>query len=118
MEAQRCPIRINTTVNPGQLFATFQTPGVFLNALTGPYRDHTTGTPEYKVTAVRVESLEGAARYIGGPAARPCRGNQYGTYWRGRTRCRDEGSAPMIEIQRFLCQLMSPMLITCGSGRR
>jgi formate dehydrogenase major subunit len=51
------PLRVNATLNPGQLFATFHTPSVFLNALTGPYRDHTTATPEYKVTAVRVESL-------------------------------------------------------------
>jgi formate dehydrogenase major subunit len=53
------PLRVNDTLTPGQLFTTFQTPGVFVNALTGPYRDHTTATPEYKVTAVRIESLAG-----------------------------------------------------------
>jgi formate dehydrogenase major subunit len=51
------PLCVSAALNPGQLFATFQTPGIFLNALTGPSRDHTTGTPEYKVTAVRVESM-------------------------------------------------------------
>ena len=51
------PVRLNTAIQPGQLFATFQTPEVFLNALTGPHRDETTGTPEYKVTAVRIETV-------------------------------------------------------------
>jgi formate dehydrogenase major subunit len=49
------PVRLNPAIQPGQMFATFQTSEVFLNALTGPHRDETTGTPEYKVTAVRVE---------------------------------------------------------------
>ncbi|MGH9258025.1 MAG: formate dehydrogenase subunit alpha [Vicinamibacterales bacterium] len=48
---------VNAAIQPGQLFATFHTPDVFLNALTGPHRDETTGTPEYKVTAVRIEPL-------------------------------------------------------------
>jgi formate dehydrogenase major subunit len=52
------PVRLNPAVNRGQLFATFQTPGVFLNALTGPNRDPRVGTPEYKVTAVNVKPLE------------------------------------------------------------
>jgi formate dehydrogenase major subunit len=51
------PARVNSAIQPGQLFATFHTPEVFLNALTGPHRDVTTGTPEYKVTAVRIERL-------------------------------------------------------------
>ncbi len=51
------PVRLNTAIQPGHLFATFQTPEVFLNALTGPHRDETTGTPEYKVTAVRIETV-------------------------------------------------------------
>jgi formate dehydrogenase major subunit len=51
------PVRLNTAIQPGQLFATFQTPEVFLNALTGPHRGETTGTPEYKVTAVRIEAV-------------------------------------------------------------
>jgi formate dehydrogenase major subunit len=51
------PIRLNTAIQHGHLFATFQTPEVFLNALTGPHRDETTGTPEYKMTAVRIETV-------------------------------------------------------------
>jgi formate dehydrogenase major subunit len=51
------PVRINAVVKPGTLFATFHTAEVFLNNLTSPYRDKYTLTPEYKVTAVRVEKL-------------------------------------------------------------
>jgi formate dehydrogenase major subunit len=50
------PVCISATVRPGQLFATFQTPSSLLNALPGPNRDSRVGTPEYKVTAVQVES--------------------------------------------------------------
>jgi formate dehydrogenase major subunit len=49
------PVHPNAAIRPGQLFATFQQPKVFLNALTGPHRDDVTGTPEYKMTAVRLE---------------------------------------------------------------
>ena len=49
------PIRITSSVKPGELFATFHTPEVFLNRLTSPYRDRYVKAPEYKVTAVRVE---------------------------------------------------------------
>lgn len=41
----------------GELFTTFHTAEVFLNNVTSPYRDKYTLTPEYKVTAVRVEKL-------------------------------------------------------------
>ena len=51
------PARIGDTVRPGELFASFQTPSIFLNRVTGPHRDPETHTPEYKVTAVRVERL-------------------------------------------------------------
>jgi len=40
------------------VFATFHRPDLLLNAVTGPYRDAVTGTPEYKVTAVRLERAE------------------------------------------------------------
>ena len=53
------PARINGTVAAGQLFATFHTAEVFLNALTSPHRDSIVGTPEYKVTAVQIERLAG-----------------------------------------------------------
>src|SRR5678816_3829448 len=52
------PIRISSSVKPGELFATFHTGEVFLNRLTSPYRDRHVKTPEYKVTAVRVERQE------------------------------------------------------------
>lgn len=54
------PVHINAAVARGQLFATFQTPEVRLNVLTGPYRDTLVGTPEYKVTAVNVEAAAAA----------------------------------------------------------
>jgi formate dehydrogenase major subunit len=51
------PAHVDAGVQPGQLFATFHRPEVLLNALTGPYRDSAVGTPEYKVTAVRIERV-------------------------------------------------------------
>jgi formate dehydrogenase major subunit len=48
------PARINNDIRAGELFATFQTAGALLNAVTGPQVDRTTATPEYKVTAVRI----------------------------------------------------------------
>ena len=51
------PIKIEDSVRPGELFATFHTPGVFLNYVTSPHRDKYVGTPEYKVTAVRLETI-------------------------------------------------------------
>jgi formate dehydrogenase major subunit len=51
------PTRINAAVKPGELFATFHTPEVFLNRVTGDGRDPVVHTPEYKVTAVRIEKL-------------------------------------------------------------
>jgi formate dehydrogenase major subunit len=50
-------IRIVDSVRSGELFATFHTPDVFLNYLTSPHRDSHMSTPEYKVTAVRVEKI-------------------------------------------------------------
>jgi formate dehydrogenase major subunit len=48
---------VSDTVCRGQLFATFQSPDVFVNRLTSPHRDSSVQTPEYKVTAVCVEPL-------------------------------------------------------------
>ncbi len=48
-------LHIDERMKPGELFATFHTSEVFVNRVTGPRRDRTAGTPEYKVTAVRVE---------------------------------------------------------------
>jgi formate dehydrogenase major subunit len=49
------PARVNDRVGAGQLFTTFSDPGTALNRVTGPHRDRVTNTPEYKVTAVRLE---------------------------------------------------------------
>jgi formate dehydrogenase major subunit len=49
------PVRINPNVKTGELFATFHTAQASLNFVTGPYRDRRVLTPEYKVTAVRIE---------------------------------------------------------------
>jgi formate dehydrogenase major subunit len=49
------PAHVDAAIQPGQLFATFQRPETVLNAVTSPHRDAITGTPEYKVTAVRLE---------------------------------------------------------------
>jgi formate dehydrogenase major subunit len=46
---------VNDRVGAGQLFTTFSDPGTALNRVTGPHRDRVTNTPEYKVTAVRLE---------------------------------------------------------------
>jgi formate dehydrogenase major subunit len=52
-------LTFSAAVGAGELFATFHTAKAFVNALTGPNRDSVVGTPEYKVTAVRVEPLSG-----------------------------------------------------------
>ncbi len=52
------PVQINQTVRRGELFATFHDPQIFLNRLTSSKRDRFVQTPEYKITAVRVEKTE------------------------------------------------------------
>jgi formate dehydrogenase major subunit len=49
------PIRITSTIQPGELFATFHSAEVFLNRVTSPHRDRYVKSPEYKVTAVQIE---------------------------------------------------------------
>ena len=51
------PVRVAPEVSRGEAFATFQTTESRVNALTGSNRDNVTGTPEYKVTAIRIEPL-------------------------------------------------------------
>jgi formate dehydrogenase major subunit len=53
--AVRLPVSVTSRVRSGELFTTFHTADAFVNRLTGPRRDAVTGTPEYKVTAVRIE---------------------------------------------------------------
>ncbi|MBI5708535.1 MAG: formate dehydrogenase subunit alpha [Armatimonadetes bacterium] len=51
------PARVTSIVKPGQLFATFHDTKVFTNRITSRHRDRHVGTPEYKVTAVRIEKI-------------------------------------------------------------
>lgn len=53
------PIRISSTVKPGELFTSFHRPDLLINRITSPYRDSMVQSPEYKVTAVRVDRLPG-----------------------------------------------------------
>ncbi len=62
------PVKIGDSVRRGELFATFHTARVFLNHVTGPHRDSVTKTPEYKLTAVRVQKFEGSS---GSPSCTP-----------------------------------------------
>ena len=49
------PVKINACIKMGEAFATFHSPRIFLNHVTGPHRDRYTKTPEYKVTAIRID---------------------------------------------------------------
>ena len=51
------PVRIVDSLQRGHAFATFHSAEALVNGLTGPGRDCVTSTPEYKVTAIRVEKL-------------------------------------------------------------
>jgi formate dehydrogenase major subunit len=51
------PVQLTAAVNRGELFATFHTPRIFLNRLTSPRRDRYVQSPEYKVTAVRINRV-------------------------------------------------------------
>jgi formate dehydrogenase major subunit len=51
------PVRITHAVKPGELFTSFHTVEASLNFVTGPFRDRQVDTPEYKVTAVRIEKV-------------------------------------------------------------
>ena len=51
------PIHVSAAMREGELFATFHTAKTFLNSVTTSYGDRTVGTPEYKVTAVRLEKV-------------------------------------------------------------
>ena len=51
------PVRIDPAMKAGEVFATFHTTHVFLNRVTGVGRDTVVDTPEYKVTAVKLEKV-------------------------------------------------------------
>jgi formate dehydrogenase major subunit len=50
--------RVTGRVSAGELFTSFSDPATEVNRLTGPHRDPITSTPEYKVTAVRLQALD------------------------------------------------------------
>lgn len=49
--------RVTDAVKAGELFATFQSPDVFVNRVTSRNQDRFVQTREYKVTAVRLEAV-------------------------------------------------------------
>jgi formate dehydrogenase major subunit len=53
----RCslPVRFDSSLMPGVVFATFHDPAVSLNQVIGTARDPMTHTPQYKLTAVRID---------------------------------------------------------------
>src|SRR4029079_14309198 len=55
------PVKISDTVKGGEVYPTFHSTRVFLNQITTSHRDRYTKTPEYKITAVRIEKLEPVA---------------------------------------------------------
>jgi formate dehydrogenase major subunit len=52
------PVCIDAAIRKGEVFSTFNSKEVFVNKLTSPYRDSYTQTPEYKITAVRIEKIK------------------------------------------------------------
>jgi hypothetical protein len=51
-------VRFGRRADADDRHAPSQLGETFLNRVTGPHRDGVAGTPEYKVTAVRVEKAE------------------------------------------------------------
>jgi formate dehydrogenase major subunit len=51
------PVRVSQFIKAGELFTTFHDAETGVNRLIGNVRDQTVGTPEYKVTAVRLERI-------------------------------------------------------------
>jgi formate dehydrogenase major subunit len=64
-------VRISPRIARGELFATFQSPEFAVNWLTSRRRDNLVKTPEYKITAVRIER---AAAGEGAEDSSPSRG--------------------------------------------
>jgi formate dehydrogenase major subunit len=60
-------VNVDPHVQPGELFATFHEAETFLNRVTGPGRDSVTATPEYKVTAVRIDPPNAIKTRTGAP---------------------------------------------------
>jgi len=49
------PVHVTNLVEKGSVFSAFSAAGVFVNKVTGPFRDNYVQTPAYKITAVRIE---------------------------------------------------------------
>jgi len=54
------PVRISDRLATGEVFTTFHSTDIFLNRVTSTVRDRFVGSPEYKVTAVRIEKVDPA----------------------------------------------------------
>ena len=63
------PCRVDPAVRSGELYASFHDPARWLNRVTGPVRDRHTGTPAYKVTAVRLQPAVAASQPPRDPGA-------------------------------------------------
>lgn len=50
-------VKISNAVRTGEVFATFQSSESWVNSVTSMHHDRFVQTPEYKVTAVRIESI-------------------------------------------------------------
>jgi formate dehydrogenase major subunit len=48
-------ITIDSSLKPGEVFSTFSDNKIFINKITSPRLDSFVQTPEYKITAVRIE---------------------------------------------------------------
>ncbi len=51
------PVHIDPDVRRGEVFTTFSNNKVFINQLTSSVRDNYVQTPEYKITAIRIEKV-------------------------------------------------------------
>jgi len=51
------PLSIDASMRKGEVFTTFSNNDIFINKITGPFRDSYVQTPEYKITAVRIEKI-------------------------------------------------------------
>jgi formate dehydrogenase major subunit len=56
------PVALSERVTPGELFTSFHFPTTNLNALLSSSSDESSKCPEYKVSTVRVEKLDGERR--------------------------------------------------------
>ena len=58
------PVATDAALKKGEVFSTFSSNKIFMNKITSPYRDSYTQTPEYKITAVRIEKMIAAEKAL------------------------------------------------------